>query len=66
MLETVQEPATLKPAGYAALIERYGLKSFPNWHRSLVSTAGVHRIDSIGGVIEETFPAEVLARRRTW
>ena len=58
MMETVQEPATLRPAGYAALIERYGLDVIPNWHKSLVTTSGIHRIDSIGGVVEEVYPAK--------
>ncbi len=57
-METVHEPATLRPAGYAALIERYGLDVIPNWHRSLVTTSGIHRIDAIGGIIEETYPAK--------
>jgi hypothetical protein len=47
MTETVQETATPRPAGYAALIERYHLDVMPNWHRSLVTTSGIHRIDSI-------------------
>jgi len=51
----LKEPR-LKPAGYAALIERYGLDSIPNWHRSFVATAGPHRIVSTEGVIEETYP----------
>jgi hypothetical protein len=58
MTETGQETATPRPAGYAALIERYHLDVIPNWHRSLVATSGIHRMDSIGGVIEETFPAK--------
>jgi hypothetical protein len=56
MPENTQERATLRPAGYAALVERYGLDVIPNWHRSLVSTSGIHRIDSTGGVIEEVYP----------
>ncbi len=42
-------------AGYAALIDRYGLESFPNWHQSFVATTGSHRIDATGDVIEETY-----------
>ena len=56
MPENVQEQATLRLAGYAARIERYGLDVIPNWHKSLVTTSGIHRIDSTGGVIEEVYP----------
>ncbi len=58
MAENGQERATLRPAGYAALIERYGLEVIPNWHRSLVSTTGIHRIYSTGGVIEDVYPSK--------
>jgi hypothetical protein len=54
--EIGQEEATLRLAGYAALIERYGLDVIPNWHISLVTTSGIHRIDSTGTVIEEVYP----------
>ncbi|MGA1797030.1 MAG: Fic family protein [bacterium] len=49
---------TLRPAGYAALVDRYGIDVIPNWHRSLVTTSGIHRISSTGGVIEEVYPAK--------
>ncbi|HDI60562.1 MAG TPA: cell filamentation protein Fic, partial [Desulfobacteraceae bacterium] len=45
-----------RPAGYAALVERYDLDVIPNWRKSLVTTSGVHRIDSSGGVVEEVYP----------
>ena len=54
--ENDQEQARLRRAGYAALIERYGLDVIPNWHRSWVTTRGIHRIESTGGVIEEVYP----------
>ena len=41
-----------RPAGYAALVDRLGLQVIPNWHKSIVATAGTHRIDSTGGVLE--------------
>jgi len=56
MTENDQKKASLKFAGYAALIELYGLDVIPNWHRSLVTTSGIHRVDSTGGVIEEVYP----------
>ena len=55
MAENDQEQATLRLAGYAALIERYGLDVIPNWHRSSVTTRGIHRIHSTGSVIEEVY-----------
>jgi Fic family protein len=57
MAEKVKEQATLRLAGYAALVEQYGIDVMPNWHRSLVTTSGGHRIDSTGGVIEEVYPS---------
>ena len=55
MTENDQDRSTNRLAGYAALIERYDLDVIPNWHRSLVTTSGIHRIDSSGGVIEEVY-----------
>jgi len=56
MAENNQDKSPHRLAGYAALIERYDLDVIPNWHRSLVTTSGIHRIDSSGGVIEEVYP----------
>jgi hypothetical protein len=44
-----------RPAGYEALIARYGLDVFPNWHRSFVATSGLHRIDTAPGMSEEIY-----------
>lgn len=43
-------------AGYAELIDRYDLDVIPNWHKSLVTTRGIHRIDINKGIVEETYP----------
>jgi len=56
MAEYDQNKSTDRLTGYAALIKRYHLDVIPNWHRSLVTTSGVHRIDSSGPVIEEIYP----------
>jgi hypothetical protein len=56
MAEKDQDKSTYRLAGYAALIERYDLDVIPNWHRSLVTISGIHRIDSSRGVIEEVYP----------
>ena len=56
MVEKDQDRSTCRLAGYAALIDRYGLDVIPNWHRSLVTTSGIHRISSSGGIVEEVYP----------
>lgn len=47
-----------RPAGYAALIERFGLEVIPNWHRSMIAPSSVHRRETTAGVVEETYPAK--------
>lgn len=56
MVENNQEKITYRLAGYAALVDRYNLDVIPNWHKSLVTTSGIHRIDVQAGVIEEVYP----------
>ncbi len=56
MAENAQDRPTHRLAGYEALIERYDLHVIPNWHRSLVTTSGIHRINSSGGLVEEIYP----------
>jgi hypothetical protein len=56
MVENNQDKITYRPVGYAALVERYELDVIPNWHKSLVTTSGIHRIDLQAGVIEEVYP----------
>ena len=58
MTEINQDKSKYRPAGYAALIERYDLDVIPNWHKSLVTARGIHRIDSSGSVIEEIYPSK--------
>jgi hypothetical protein len=55
MDENENESLKQRAAGYERLIARYDLDVIPNWHRSLVTSCGVHRIDSSEGVIEEVF-----------
>ncbi|MFH1313709.1 MAG: Fic family protein [Candidatus Eisenbacteria bacterium] len=50
--------ATQRLAGYTALIERYDLEVIPNWHKSLVTTSGVHRKESSDGMVEEVYPSK--------
>ncbi len=56
MIENEQDKSIYRSAGYAALIERYDLDVMPNWHKSLVTTSGIHRIDSSGDIVEEVYP----------
>jgi len=56
MAEFGREQATLRPAGYSALIENYGLDVIPNWHKSVVTTSGIHRIGLTMDVVEEVYP----------
>ena len=58
MSENDQDRSTQRPAGYAALVERYDLDSIPNWHRSFVATTSTHRIDLTGVLIEEVYPSK--------
>ena len=52
-----QNQPIYKLAGYAALIEQYDLDVIPNWHTSMVTIRGTHRIDSLGGIIKEVYPS---------
>jgi len=58
MVENEQDKSIYRPAGYAALIERYDLDVIPNWHKSLVIASGIHRINSNEGIIEEVYPSK--------
>ncbi len=56
MIEQDQIRTKYKLAGYAALIEQYGLDVVPNWHTSLVATSGTRRIDYLGDTVREVYP----------
>ena len=56
MVKSDQIKSTDRKAGYAALVERYDLDVIPNWHKSLVTISGIHRIEFRRGVIEEVYP----------
>ncbi len=60
MNEHDRERTGPRPAGYEALIGRYGLDVIPNWHRSFVATSGPppRRIDTTSGVTEEVYPSK--------
>jgi Fic family protein len=46
-----------RPAGYAALIERYHLEVIPNWHISFVATeTQMHKIEKDGNTVREHYP----------
>lgn len=50
-----QNESSRNPAGYTALVDRYSLNVIPNWHRSLISTSGIHRVESSSRGVEETY-----------
>jgi len=58
MVENNQDKSTPRLAGYAALVERYGLEIIPNWHKSFVAVTGTHQIYSSSGLIEEVYPSK--------
>jgi len=57
MVENKHDKPKYRLAGYSALIKRYKLDVIPNWHKSLVTTSGIHRKDTSGAVIEEIYPS---------
>ena len=58
MVENGQNKSIYRPAGYAALVDRFDLDVIPNWHKSLVTVSGIHRIDSSERVIVEIYPSK--------
>jgi len=58
MVNNKHDKPKYRLAGYAELIKRYKLDAIPNWHKSLVATSGIHRIDTSGVVIKETYPSK--------
>jgi len=45
-----------RPAGYAYLLDKFGLAGMPHWHTSFVSSSGTHRSKVQDGVIEDRYP----------
>ncbi len=52
-----QPKTTTRPAGYTALLNRYGIPAVLNWHRSVVSEGGTRRTDATVDDVVETYPA---------
>ena len=48
---------TLKPAGYAELINRYQIDVIPNWHVSIVTSSTIRHVSETRGVVKEIFPS---------
>ena len=44
-----------RPAGYAYLLEKLGIVSMPNWHRSMGSTTGTHFSKIQDGFVDEVY-----------
>ncbi|HET6248937.1 MAG TPA: Fic family protein [Tepidisphaeraceae bacterium] len=47
---------TSRPAGYAALVQRFKLSAMTNWHQSACITGSTHREQLINGQIFEIYP----------
>lgn len=47
-----------KPAGYAVLVDRLGIRTIDNWHESLIGPGGVHRIEFHDGMVREVYPSK--------
>jgi Fic family protein len=45
-----------RPAGYAYLLEKFGLTGMPHWHTSFVSSTGTHKSKVQDGTIEDIYP----------
>jgi len=58
MTESSKNELLARPAGYAALVKRFGLEVIPNWHKSMIATGSIHRTDSTTGTVEEVYPAK--------
>ena len=54
-----------RSAGYALLIERYGLGVLPNWHTSAVSMTGALRTTIQDGQVESVYPSTYWPGDRT-
>ena len=46
-----------RPAGYQALLARFQLDVFPNWHQSSVAFVNSHRVSTDGETTREIYPA---------
>lgn len=45
-------------AGYSYLLNKLGISIIPNWHKSLISLTGTHKITISDILIEEVYPAK--------
>ncbi len=53
-----QKDESPRPAGYEALLQKYGLEAVPHWHRSFVDVGSAHRVETASGSTEETYPSK--------
>ena len=56
MIETDGETLASRPAGYASLVERYGVEVVPHWRMSRVASRGGRRVESGVDMVVEVFP----------
>ncbi len=58
MNESAMKEPWARPAGYAALTERFGLEVIANWHVSMIAPGSTRRVNSSAGFVEEVYPAK--------
>lgn len=58
MSESRKKVLSERPVGYANLVERFGLDVIPNWHRSMIATGNIHKVESTAGRIDEVYPSK--------
>lgn len=56
-MEQPPQTESARPAGYAWLIQQYGLAVMPTWHQSAVAAGKTHRVERANELIREVFPA---------
>lgn len=57
MIQHDQQQPSSRPVGYLELVARYNLDVIQHWRKSLVTTSGIHRVDTSGDVHVEVYPA---------
>ncbi|MFC2144736.1 Fic family protein [Actinomycetota bacterium] len=56
MAENKNKRKKYRPAGYYRLIKQCKFDVIPHWHKSMVSTSGIHKINTNVKVVEEVYP----------
>jgi len=57
MVDNIQDQSNYRLVGYSELIQRFNVDVIPHWHKSVVTTSGIHRIDTSGTITQEVYPS---------